>query len=66
MASLQRGNSSGLDRQSTVPPDDPSVKMTNPTPPGPIGEMLSAAGGAQRPTIDKTYRVRRRRAWIFV
>lgn len=56
MSSLTREMSVGLDRQSTVPPDDPRVRMDNPTPPGPVGEQLSAEQGAV--TVPKTFRVR--------
>ena len=55
-SSLTREMSVGLDRQSTVPPDDPRVQMSNPTPPGPVGEQLSAKEGAV--TVPKTFRVR--------
>eukprot|EP01043_Picozoa_sp_COSAG02_P013598 COSAG02_NODE_547_length_20492_cov_265.508802_12_plen_176_part_00 len=52
---LTREMSVGLDRQSTVPPDDPRVPMTNPTPPGPIGEAVAAE--QRKETVPKTFRV---------
>jgi|EP01043_Picozoa_sp_COSAG02_P071541 hypothetical protein len=52
---LTREMSVGLDRQSTVPPDDPRVPMNNPTPPGAMGEAVAAEQGVA--TVPKTFRV---------